>query len=343
MNGRERILATLGGQPVDRRAFIPVLSLYGARLTHCPLETYYADPRAYAQGQIAVMDAFEPDLLLSPFVFASIGAAFGGDVPLAGRQAPNVRRPGVPSAAAFERMVFPDPDTNPHLLFFRESVRRLAEICRSDVPIAACLPSPIDLPVLALGIETWLETVLFDPACAQRVLERSTELFVRLANDLFADGAMVAILPCGFASPAVLPRGPVESLMRPALAAALGQLKGPSVLHHAGASLLGHLDLLTGLPGVIGYALRHEEGLPEARRIVGSEPVLFSGPHGPSLAEMEAPAVEQACLEILQERQAAGDDRFILVTLGADVPLETPPENLHAMRRALATVGGGVA
>jgi uroporphyrinogen decarboxylase len=339
VNGMDRILGTLAGNALDRRAFIPVLSLYGARLTQCPLETYYTDPMAYARGQIAVQEQFEPDMLFGPFAFASIGAAFGSEVPLSGDQAPNIRRPGVPSVEAFDRLVLPDPDSDPHLLYFREAIRRLTGEFRGEVPIAACLAAPIDLPVLAMGMETWLETLLFDTAGAQRILDKMSAFFVRFTNCLFADGATVAFLPCGFASPTVLVRHKVESLLRPALQAALGQLAGPAVLHHAGASLLRHLDLLTGLPAVVGFALRHEEGLAEARRVIGPDPVLLSGPHGPSLAGMDAASVERTCLEILEERRDARDARFILVTLGADVPLNTPPENIHAMRRALTNIG----
>lgn len=342
MNGLARILATLEGSPLDRRAYIPVLSLYGAQLTHCPLATYYTDPRAYARGQAAVNDAFEPDMLFGPFAFASIGGAFGSEVVVHGQQAPTIRRPGVASLAEFDRLVLPDPDAEPHLLFFREAIRHLAEQFRGEVPVAACLASPIDLPVLALGLETWLEAVLFDPAGAQRVLDKMTTFFVQFTNRLFADGAMVAFLPCGFASPDVLLRERVESLMRPAMAKALGQLQGPAVLHHSGASLLGNLDLLTGLPSVAGFALPHEEGLKQARSILGPGPALLSGPHGPSLTELDAASVERVCRGILEERRDAGDTRFILVTLGADVPLETPPGNLQAMRQAIGSVGWGL-
>ena len=63
MNGFDRIQATIEGRPLDRRAFIPVLSLYGARLTDCPLEQYFSDPKAYTEGQIAVYREFEPDII----------------------------------------------------------------------------------------------------------------------------------------------------------------------------------------------------------------------------------------------------------------------------------------
>lgn len=339
MNSIERIAATIEGKPLDRRAFIPVLSLYGARLTNCTLDQYYSDPASYVAGQIAVCKEFKPDILFGPFAFALIGAAFGSEIKLSTSQAPNIRRPGVTSLDHWERLSEPNPDTNPYLLYFRESIRLMAAEFQGKTPIAACLPAPIDIPALVLGMEGWMELLLFNPKGAQQLLERVNQFFVKLTNCLFAEGAMVAFLPCGYASPAVLMRDAVKTLIRPALEQALGQLNGPAVLHHCGAPLLSHLDILARLPSTMGFALSYEEGLTRARQVLGPDPVLLSGPHGPSLVEMDATQVENVCRSILEERDKEKDRHFILVTLGADVPYNTPPENLHAMRQALTGVG----
>jgi len=333
MNCAERIVATLEGKPLDRRAFIPVLSLYGAKLTACPLDRYYSDPAAYLAGQIAVHKEFEPDILFGPFAFALIGAAFGSEIKASSVQAPNVRKPAFTALAGWDTLVFPDIDINPHLLYFRTAIRAMARKFADRVPVAACLPAPIDIPALVMGMEGWLDLALFDKPGAQRVLEKVNAFFVRLANCLFAEGAMVAFLPCGYASPTVLGREPVASLMRPAMAQALGQLNGPVVLHHCGAAFLGHLDILAGLPRVLGYALNYDEGLAKARQILGDGPVLLSGPLGTSIAEMDAARVKEVCRTILQERGREKERRFILATLGADVPWHTPPENIHSQSK----------
>ncbi len=343
MNSIQRITGTLEGKPLDRRAFIPVLSLYGARLTNCPLDRYYADPVAYTAGQIAVGQAFEPDIVFGPFAFALIGAAFGSEIKLSTSQPPNIQRPGVSSLDQWEQMAEPNPDTNPYLLYFRESIRLMAVEFQGKTPIAACLPSPVDIPALVLGMEGWMDLLLFNPEGAQGLLARVNQFFVKLTNCLFDEGAMVAFLPCGYASPAILMRNAVQSLIRPALDQALGQLNGPAVLHHCGAPLLDHLDILAGLPSTIGFALSHEEGLTRARQVLGPGPALLSGPHGPSLVEMDPAQVENACRSILEERDREKDRHFILVTLGADVLYHTPPENLHAMGKALAGVGWNAA
>lgn len=338
MTAAERVVATLSGRPADRRPVVPVLSLYGARLTACPLERYYADPRAYADGQAAVREAFEPDVLCAPFAFAYLGEVFGGAVKLFADQAPNLRRPAVASAADWARVPLPAPEDHPRLAYLVESVRLLAEAHGPEVPVAAVLPPPTDLPALAMGIGPWLETVLFEPEAAARIAQAVIPFFVRLANRLFEAGAALAVLPCGFASPAVVTREVAARFAVPSLAAALGQLRGPAVLHHAGGPLLAHLDLLAGLPAIAGFALDDAEDLAAARSTIGEGPALLAGVAGPALGALAPAEVEARCRRILADRR--GDPRFLLCTSGPDVPWETPAETIRALRAAAEAEGG---
>lgn len=338
MNSMERIQATLAGTPVDRRAFAPVLGLYGARLTECPTERYYTDPAAYARGQAAVRETFQPDVLCAPLAFASIGAAFGSELEFLANDVPNLRRPAVRSVNEWDTLLPPDPDTHPRLLFFREAIRRMAKEHREEVPIAMVIPEPADLPELVMGLEAWLGTVLFDAPAAQRVMEKVIPFYVRLVNGFFADGAAFVVMPCGMASPSIVTREIVTTFTRPILAKVLAQLRGPVVLHNVGAQLLAHLDLLTGLPSVVAFILDQRDDLNQARRVVGPDPVLFGGLDCANLARMNVAEVEGRCRAVLQERRQ--DTRFVLGTSGPDVPWSTPPENIGAMRKAVDSFGG---
>lgn len=332
MNSMERILGTLAGKPVDRRAVAPVLSLYGARLSGCPLRQYYTDPTAYARGQALVREAFEPDVLFGPFAFALIGEALGSALHWFADQAPNVRRPAVDSAEGWDALTMPDPDRDPRLVYLREAVARMAADQRGEVPIAVPLPPPIDLPILVMGMEAWMETVLFDPAGTRRVMERVTPFFVKLANGLLEAGAAFVVLTCGFASPAVVTREIAAGFARPAMEEALAQVKGPVVLHHGGTRLLPHLDLILEMPHTVGFAMDPSDDLDRARQIAGPEAVLLAGPSGPQMERTSAGEIERECQAMLRNRR--GDHRFILNSGGPDIPWNTPPENILALRHS---------
>jgi uroporphyrinogen decarboxylase len=337
MNSMERILATLAGKPLDRRAFAPVLGLYGARLTNCPLDQYYTDPTAYARGQSAVRETFRPDVLCAPLAFASIGAAFGGELVFLDAGSPNLRRPAVQSVEQWDLLVPPDPDGDPKLVFFRDVIRRMAAEHKGEVPIAMVIPIPTDIPDVVMGLESWLETVLFDPAGAQRVMDKVIPFYIRLVNGFFAAGATFVVMPCGTASPEVVTPDTVKTFTRPILARVLAQLDGPVVLHNVGSQMLAHLDLLAGLPSVVGFIVDQRDDLAQCRRAIGPDSVLFGGLDCGNVGRMTAAEVEDRCRAILEERRH--DGRFVLGTSGPDVVWDTPPENIHAMRKAAESFG----
>ncbi|GAF82564.1 unnamed protein product, partial [marine sediment metagenome] len=206
MNARERVLAASQGKPVDRRPISLTLSLYGAKLTGCPLSEHYSSPTAYVRGQSAVLETFRPDVLFGPFAIPLEASAFGSEVRYFENQAPQVAHPAISSADEIGQLAFPNVDSHPNLTYFREAVRLLAAKYRDEVAIAAIASSPIDLPALLMGIESWLDALLFDEDGAKRVLEMIVAHSVRWIKALLGEGADIVIMPGAFINPAIVSR-----------------------------------------------------------------------------------------------------------------------------------------
>ena len=336
MNSIERVRATVEGRPVDRRAFSMTLSLYGARLTTCDLHDYYTDPAAYARGQAAVREAFEPDVLLGPFVLPFLGEAFGSRVRFHEDSLPTLKTPAISAAGEIDRLATPNVETHPRLLYMRETVRRLATEHGRDVPVAAVALSPMDLPAMILGVGDWLQALLFDPEHARRVLDVTVPHFIQWMNALFADGATFVILPAAFVNSRIVTREIAQEIAAPALRAAFADVRGSIVLHHAGARMGAFLDLLAGLPNVVAFCIDGSDDPKEARGMIGAEPLLMTGPEGPRLLGRSAEGIRAECVAILRERR--DDPRFILSTCAADIDMQTPPENIRAFREAVEAV-----
>ena len=332
MNCIERVFAAVEGKPVDRPAVTLTLSLYGAKLTGCPIEEYYSNPQAFANGQSAVNEEFQPDMLFTPFALATEGEAFGSKVAYPNNYAPNIARPAVGSAEEAARLSIPDVDSHPRLLFIRESIRLMAAQHGGKVPIVGVMFSPIDLPALIMGIDAWLDTLLFDEALAKRVIDMTTRFFIKWANALLSDGANLLIFPCNFSNPEIVTEKILKEVAIPVYQEAFSQVKGPMVIHHGGARIAPFLAHYNSLPNVAAFVIDSRDTFHESRQKVGANRVLLGNIDGPTLLKKDPETISEECNKLLSDR--CNDRHFIMATSNADVAYDTPIENIHAMVRA---------
>jgi uroporphyrinogen decarboxylase len=337
MNGRERISRIFGGQPVDRPPFVPILGLYGARLSAQDSQTYYTDPSAYVIGQSAVMDLVAPDVICSPFVFTAEGVAFGGQEAFLPRHAPNMKSFAVREKADIARLRAPDPHRHPRLRFVLDTVTRMRDQLGDRAMICSPCPGPVDLPALMMGIDAWLDILLFDESTRSTVFDLAVDFFVVWANALLAAGADFVGVPVAFGSPNLVTRLQAEEVMLPVLRRAFAQVKGPIVFHHAGGPIGPFLPVYADLPGVAGFLVDQHDNLADARRAIGPGKILLGQLDAPKLVATSPAEVFAQATRILRER--ADDPMFFLSTSGPDVPWQTAPANLLAIREALEQVG----
>lgn len=337
MNSLERLMAALQDLPADRPALFLNAGLYGAKLTGATLRDHYRDPAVYAEGQIAILETFSPDFLISPFILAGLGEAFGSRLAISIRQPPTVATFAADSAEAALRLPLPDVDSHPVILYLRESLRLLAGRQGGKVPLIGLLVSPLDLPPLIIGLEAWLDALLFRPEVARALLDRLTPFFAALGRAMLSDGATALGLTANLANRFMVPERVVEGLGRPALKAALAEIPGPVILHHGGCPLLPHLRDFMGHPNVVGYVLDAGEDPAEARRVLGPGPLVLGNLSGPDLATLQPEEVAAQCDRVLAER--GSDRQFVLATCGADIPLNTPPPCIEALKEAVCRAG----
>ena len=332
MNAYGRLMNTLMGQPVDRVPVLAVLGAYGGKLTNTDLKTLYHDPAAWVAGQQAVQETFGFDLVMTEFNYSAIAEAFGGQVAWFSDQAPNMKRPATDSAEAALGLTLPDPQRTGRLPAILESTRRLAEYYQKKVPVIGVVPGPGILPSLLIGMEQWMETLLFDQDTARKLLDHTGQFFVTWANALLQAGADCLVVTEGMAAAEIAPRNLFAEQFLPHLQATFAQVQGPKVLHQTGGSINHILDLLPGLTGLVAVAVGSKDDLTQARALVGPELTLIGNLDNlcfPSASPEELYAMALDCL-----RTAAPNGHFILSNAGADISLGTAPETLQALLAA---------
>lgn len=329
MNSLERVLAAVSGSASDRRAVSLTLSLYGSKLTGCPLFEFYNNPDRYAEGQLAVKERFDVDVLFTPFVLTSIAEAFGSDVKYFNSSPPNMIKPAALSFDEFIKIDMAAVEDHPRINFLIESSRKLAAARASDTAVAAIFLSPVDLVPLAMGIEAWLETILFNESAAEKIITSMSRLFVKTVNSFFSAGVHFVALPAVFCNPMIVTSRIIEQIALPYMKAAFAEVKGPVILHHAGAPMNEFIESLLLLPNVIGFAVDQSDELSVSRNKMGNEKVLLGNIDGPTLNRKTPERIHRFCENILQDRKC--DSNFVLASSGADIPLSTPEENIDAV------------
>lgn len=340
MNSYQRVMGTLMGQPVDRLPVFAVLGAYGGKLTGVDLRTLYSDASAYVAGQKALQQEFGFDLVMTAFDYSVIAEAFGGEVAWFADQVPNMKKPAARSAADALRLSLPDVSRIGRLPVVLETNRQLAGLYKEQVPIISVLPGPGILPSLLVGMEQWMEAVLFDPELAQKLLDHTAPFFVAWANALLDAGADCLAITEGMATSAIAPRAIFAKQFLPHLQTVFTQIHGPKVISSTGGCMNHILDLLPGIDGLVGVIAGSKDDLGEARRLLGPELNIIGNLDNLSMPAASAEAVYDLSMACVQRAAPAG--HYILANAGGDMPQATPPENLRAMQAAAATYGIGL-
>jgi uroporphyrinogen decarboxylase len=320
---------TIQGKPVDRVPVVAVLVSYGARFIGKSMRTLYSDVTSYVESQMAVQEAFGLDAVLSSFEYSAISEAFGGTVAWFENQTPNMKKPAFTSADDALAAPLPNPYSSGRLPVILEATGRLGEHYKNKVPVFAAVPSPSALCILMLGLEKWLETLLFDEPVADILLKKSEDFFLSWTDALLEQGTTALIMTEPLTSAEIVTRELFKTRILLKLHTVLAKVKGPVVFHHSGSRLNHVLDLIPGLPQVAGVAVSSKDQLSHARQLIGPDMLLLGNIDNLSFPNASAAEIKEISMSRLRESAPSG--HYILTNSGADIPVTTPPENIRAM------------
>jgi len=328
MNGLERILATISGNSTDIQPFTLLLSLYGAKLKNFETSKYYRDSNLWFEGQQAVIQKFDPDILISPFSLPIEAEAFGSELVFLDKYAPNVKKPVITNLSQLGDLQIPDLQKSASIQFFLKGTSLLAENYKTNKAIGCPISSPTDIPALLMGVEMWIDTLLFHPESVDKLMAKTVEHFVRLGNEYLDRGATFLIVPVNIANPMIITEKIFNRLI-PYLNDAFNQIKGPIVIHNGGCKIMSFIDRYAKLPNVIAFVLEPGESFDQARQILGEKTVLMGNFDGPEFSSLSIARAREITLKILENRK---DDRhFIFATSNADIPYDTTIEAIKAV------------
>ena len=330
MNGRERILAMLEGQPADRLPFMPMTMMFACDRIGASYRDYATDCRVLVEGQIRTAEEFDLDyvnIMSDPAVEA---ADCGAAVKFFPNQPPALDEAHALLAEKNKlgELKVPDPYTSTRMGNRLRALALYRERVGKEKLIEGWIEGPVAEAADLRGINNLMMDFYDDPPFVTHLFEFVVELELTFAKAQVAEGA--ELIGVGDAAASLVgPKiyrefvWPFEKLMMDGLRA----LGARTRLH-----ICGNTGPILGLMGRLGcdvVDLDSPVSLAQGRLAMGPHQVLLGNIDPVRVLRNGTP--EEVYAAVAECHRQAGN-RFI-VSAGCEVPRDTPAANVHTMSR----------
>lgn len=347
MTGKERVLATLTGQPVrrwtDRLPCLPILHSGLPPLFGVTSRDYHTSAATMADVMIRGCRTLGLDGVQLSLGVTGEAEALGAAVEIPDEGAPILREillgdlsdpRGLEVLRA--RAARHDPAAAGRMPLYFEAVARTVAAIGETAYVLAMLRGPLLAASQLCGVEPLLIALLTEPDAVARVLDFTTELATRLGTWLLGSGAHGLILGEATCSPNFISPRLYRELVQPRhriLVAALEAAGWETVgLHICGNVAPIFEDVVA--TGVTWVDIDHQVPVTRALELARGRVVLRGNLDPSAVFRFGSPAqVRAATAALRRELDAAGTEtgpqRWIAGS-GCDIPPGTPEANLRA-------------
>lgn len=330
MNRRERLLAHLDGQTVDRLPLLPITMMFAADLAGIPYGEYARNHQQLVRAQLEVAEHFQFDHLSVISDPAREAADLGATIEYFPDQPPAIVETEalLTDKARLASLAVPDPLAGGRMLDRVQAARLLRDKVGNDQPIEGWIEGPCAMAADLRGINTLMLDFFDDPAFVRDLFAFAIEMELRFARAQIEAG--VDFMGVGDAAASLVGPALYEEFVWPfekQLVDGLHALGTRVRLHICGNTrpLLAALGRL----GADIVDLDYPSPVAEARDQMGPRQVLLGNLHPVRLVRDGTPDTVTAALAACH---AAAGPRYI-VGAGCEIPRGTPAENVRAISR----------
>lgn len=327
MNSRERILALLRGEPVDRPPVMPITMQFAADFIGARYRNYASDFRLLAEGQLRVAEEFGFDYVNTMSDPAREAADCGAVVehfensPAAMVEAEAL----LGDKLALTRLKIPDPLGGGRMTNGIRAVSLLRDRTAGEKLVEGWIEGPCAEAADLRGINTLMLDFFDDPPFVRDLFEFCVEMALRFAREQVAAGA--DLIGVGDAAVSLVGPDIYEEFIWPY------EKKLIDGLHAMGARarlhICGNTRFALGNMGRLGcdvVDLDFLSPLAEARSQMGPQQVLLGNVN--PVAVVRNGSAEDVQAALAECHRAAGA-RYI-VGAGCEIPRDTAHENVRA-------------
>ncbi len=328
MNGRERLLAFLDGQPVDSLPLMPITMMVAADHVGVPYGSYAFDYRVLVDAQIKIARDYDFDYISCISDPAREAADCGATVARFDDQPPAIDETQalLEDKSALDTLELPDPAAPGRMRDRVQAAALFREQNRNEKLIEGWIEGPCAEAADLRGINTLMLDFFDDSDFVHRLFQFALEMGLRFARAQIDAG--VDLIGIGDAAASLIGPDLYSELVWPyeqRLVDGIHEMGGKVRLH-----ICGNTSQMLEPMGRLGCEIVDLDfmvSLAEARQAMGPDQILLGNIDPVRTLRNGTPDSIKAALA--ECRQQAGD-RYI-VGAGCEVPRATPRENLMAM------------
>jgi uroporphyrinogen decarboxylase len=338
MTPLERVTAFMTGQPYDRIPCNPNLGDHAAQIAGFTVAEYHNSAAKMAASHIAAYATYGHDFIGLGPGHAGVAEALGSQLGFPENGTPFVEKFALAGTTDLTSFQIPDPLKAGRFPLFLDALDEVTMKVGHNVPIGFVIGGPLSAAYSLRGAEALMKDLYIRPHFVHELLDlcvKSTIPFLREVAKREAGIVIVDPVSSGsLISPALFRKFSLPYLKQ--LVSAIGEFTRPPVLHICGDTkkILG--DMVD--TGAGGLSLDNAIDLFEAKRQVGSQ-VLIIGNVNPA-ESMYRGTPEAVRLDVKNCLKKAHDSpKGFMLALGCELPIKTPPENVHALMAAARMYG----
>lgn len=328
MNGRERIVAHLAGQPVDRLPLMPITMQFACDLIGANYRDYETDYRVLVEGQMQVAEQFGFDYVNTMSDPAREAADCGAVVEFFDNSPAALveEQALLADKMRLARLKMPDPLGGGRMHNGIKAVSLFKEKLRGDKLIEGWIEGPLAEAADLRGINTVMLDFYDDPAFVRDLFEFVVEMELRFARAQVGAGA--DLIGIGDAAASLVGPHIYEEFVWPyekKLVAGLHALGTRVRLHVCGNTRFALAGM--GWLGCEIVDLDFLSPISEARAKMGASQILLGNINPVTVLRGGTP---EGVFNAIAECHRQAGARYI-IGAGCEVPRDTPPENLRAL------------
>jgi MtaA/CmuA family methyltransferase len=332
LNSKQRCLAAIHGEPLDRTPVFPLLMFLAADRSQMPYRRYATEGQVLAEAQLKVRQEYGVDAITSCSDAFRVSADLGGEMAYPEDRTPYLLKPLVSSQEDLNHLRKPD-FSQPHSRMQDrvEATRAMVKAAGEDCLVLGWVDMPFAEACSVCGVSEFMLMIIEQPELAHQLLEFLTEIVIGFALAQVEAGA--PMIGAGDAAASLISARsfrqfalPYEQQVCQAVHATGGLVK----LHICGKTTHLLADMVQS--GADLFNVDHLVDLATARKVYEAAGKCFKGNLDPVGDMLQASAQEctRAALRCLRLAQGS---RYML-SAGCEVPAAVTDEVFRAFCQA---------